>query len=389
MLEKVGQSLSRAAESGDIMRPARRTGTMEMTRFGLGKHCAGWLRLPGIGLGVALLVMSGAVGSFSVPVTRAQGNDSTYEEEIEKGRDLLRRHRYEDALKSFKRANDMRDKKSAECFLLLAEAYEGLGAHKNVVDSCDKVIELGGSDNQLRAQAYNLKGIALQSLSENKDQKRLQEAEAALRQGLALNADVANLHYNLGVVLLQEGRDPEGVAELKKYVEQQPNAANTELARRMIENPRRARESYAPDFSITTSEGEYIALDDLRGKVVLLDFWGTWCPPCVESVPSLRDMYKRYAKEKSFVMISVSVHDEEDKWRAFTDRNHMAWLQYFDRDSKVARAFTVNRFPTYVLIDHEGIVRFRASGMSFEREAALNDAIHKQIKIIAKTAPSD
>ncbi len=100
-------------------------------------------------------------------------------------------------------------------------------------------------------------------------------------------------------------------------------------------------------------------------------------------------MYKKYAKEKSFMMISISVHDEEDKWRAFTARNQMVWAQYFDRDSKVQRAFSVNRFPTYVLIDHEGIVRFRASGTNFEREAELNDAIHKQIKIVAKSAPSD
>ena len=362
---------------------------METTRVGLRKQAAGWLRLPGILLGIGLLLTLGAVGNFRDPITLAQGNDAAYEEEVLKGRDLLRRHRYDDALKSFKRANDMRERKSAECFLLMGEAYQGLQAYKNVAESCDKVIEFGGSDNQLRAQAYNLKGIALQSLSEGKDQKKLQEAEGALRQGLALNSDVPNLHYNLGVVLLQEGRDPDGVAELKKYVELQPGAANTEPARRMIENPRRARENYAPDFSVTTSEGEYIALDDLRGKVVLLDFWGTWCPPCVESVPSLRDMYKRYAKEKSFVMISVSVHDEEDKWRAFTASNRMVWPQYFDRDSKVQRAFGVNRFPTYVLIDHEGIVRFRVSGLSFEREAALNDAIHKQIKIVAKTAPSD
>lgn len=53
------------------------------------------------------------------------------------------------------------------------------------------------------------------------------------------------------------------------------------------------------------------------------------------------------------------------------------------------RAFSVNRFPTYVLIDHEGIVRFRASGTNFEREAELNDAIHKQIKIVAKTVPTE
>ena len=357
--------------------------------FNLQKRDARRLRLFGIGLGGCLLLLVMTEGIRPGGLARAQENDTGYDTEVRKGLELLRRHQYEDALKSFKRANDLHGKTSAECFYGMAEAYQGLEAYKNVATSCDKVVELAGSDTQLMAQAYNLKGIALQTQAEIKDKKKLQEAEAVFRQGLALNVDLPILRYNLGFTLLQEGHDPEGIAELKKYVELQHEGPKAELALKLIGNPRRAREAYAPDFSITTADGEYIALEDLRGKVVLLDFWGTWCPPCVESVPSLRDMYKRYAKEKAFVMISVSVHDEEDNWRAFTAKNQMAWPQYFDRDSKVQRAFGVSSFPTYVLIDHEGIVRYRVSGMSFEREAALNEAIHKQIKIVAKSAPAD
>lgn len=141
---------------------------------------------------------------------------------------------------------------------------------------------------------------------------------------------------------------------------------------------------------MTTSEGEYIALEDLRGKVVLLDFWGTWCPPCVASVPSLRSLYKKYSKEAApFTIIGISSDSEEDKWRAFTAENQMVWPQYLDRDRAIQRAFAVRAFPTYIVIDHEGIVRFRVSGLSFEREAALNDAIRKQIKIVARNAPAE
>jgi thiol-disulfide isomerase/thioredoxin len=341
-------------------------------------------------LGTVSMLIVGLATSRGLIIADAQDQASeSYETEMRKGFDFIQRHRYEDALKSFKHANDLREKKCAECFYDMAQAYQGLQAYKNVTESCDKAIELAGSDLRLAAEAYNLKGIALQSLADIKDQKKQQEAEAAFRQGLALNAQVAKLHFNLGVTLLREQRDAEGIAELKKYLESQPNEADAEMASKMIDNPRRAREAFAPDFSITTSEGEYIALEDLRGKVVLLDFWGTWCPPCVASVPSLRDMHKRYAKEKSFVMISVSVHDEEDKWRSFISKNQMEWTQFRDRDGNMQRAFQVNKFPTYILIDHEGIVRFRVSGLSFEREAALNDAIHKQIKIVAKSAPAE
>ena len=345
----------------------------------------------GAGVVLAFLFLMAVTGAMSIrlPAASSQGTEESYDSEFHKGMDLLRRRRWEDALKSFKRANDMRNKQSAECFYGMAQAYQGLEAYKNVAESCDRMIELSAGDTKTQAMGYNLKGIALQAQADVKDQKKLQEAEAAFRQGLALNTDLAILHYNLGFTLLQENRDPEGIAELKKFTELQPEGAKAEAAQKLIGNPRRSREAFAPDFSITTSAGEYVSLEDLRGKVVLLDFWGTWCPPCVASVPSLRDMNKRYAKEKSFVMISVSVHDDQEKWRDFTAKNQMVWPQYIDRDGVMQRAFAVTKFPTYILIDHEGIVRLRVSGMSFEREASLNDAIHKQIKIIAKSAPME
>jgi len=168
-----------------------------------------------------------------------------------------------------------------------------------------------------------------------------------------------------------------------------PNSPNVEEARKMIENPRRSREAYAPDFSFTSADGEYISMDELRGKVVLLDFWGTWCPPCRESLPSLRDLYKSYSKEKAFMMISVSVRDEEPIWREFTAKNQMVWPQAFDGDGKIQRTFQVRAFPTYILIDHEGIIRYRAQGYNFDREANLSDAIHKAIKVVAKSGPAE
>jgi peroxiredoxin len=311
-------------------------------------------------------------------------DDSTYEDEFLKGKELLRRRRFEEALKSLKRANDMKQKKSVECYNLMADAYFGLGAYKNVIECADKVIELSGDDSQIVLMAWNNKGLALQSLAQNKDQKKLQESEAAFRKGLTFKATQAILHHNLGVVLLQLNRDADGIAELKQYVEMAPRGSEVENAKRLIENPRRARENYAPDFSFTTAQGEHITLEDLKGKVVVLDFWGTWCPPCVESIPSLRGLHKRYSKEPSFVLIGVSSDDDEDAWRDFTEKNKMIWPQYRDKDGQVQRAFGIRAFPTYIVIDHEGIVRFQSIGASWVRAASLDDAIRKQVKIVAK-----
>lgn len=365
----------------------------------LGGSRGRWMLRMGVLAGLLMLfpIMETTAGSrwSRVPVATsqesqaAQGNDAAYDTEFRKGLDLLRRHRWEDALKSLKRANEMRNKQSAECFFGMAQAYQGLEAYKNVAESCDRVIELAAGDPKTLAQAYNLKGIALQSLAAGKDQKKLQEAEATFRQALALGSDLPVVRFNLGFILLQEGRDPEGIVELKKFTELEPDGAKNEQASKLIENPRRAREAYAPDFSLTTAEGEYLSSDDLRGKIVLLDFWGTWCPPCVSAVPTIRDLRKRYAKDPSFMIIGVSSDSDEAKWKDFTAKNQMVWPQYLDRDHHIQRAFDVHAFPTYIMIDHEGIVRFRGIGTSWERTGALDDAIRKEIKVIAKGASTE
>src|SRR5205814_3507706 len=123
----------------------------------------------------------------------------------------------------------------------------------------------------------------LQVQANAKDLKKLAEAETVFRKGLALNTDLPILHYSLGVTLMELNRDSEGIAELKKYQAMNPEGSKAEEAAKLIANPRRAREAYAPDFSLTPAAGEFVTSEYLRCKVVLLDFWVTWRPPYVPS----------------------------------------------------------------------------------------------------------
>ena len=150
------------------------------------------------------------------------------------------------------------------------------------------------------------------------------------------------------------------------------------MARKLVENPRRARENFAPEFAFTSIQGEYISIDDLKGKVVVLDFWGTWCGPCVASVPELRNLYKRYSKEPSFVLIGISSDFDEQVWRKFTEKNQMVWPQYRDKDRKIQNAFNIRAYPTYIVIDHEGVVRFQSSG------SGLDNVIQRYVKVAAR-----
>lgn len=340
----------------------------------------------GVFLGFGVLCLLVLIGPAQV--VTSQDKDAA-EAELTKGRTHLRRSQFEEALKSFKRANEMRGKKCAECLSLMADAYFGLEEYKNVVETVDKVIALAGENKSLVSKVYINKGLALQSSAEKKDQKKLKGAETAFRQAMAFEGAPPVVHYNLGVVLLQMNRDPEGIAELQQFLKAQPTGTLAESAKKMASNPRRARENYAPDFSFTSLSGEQLSLDGLIGKVVLLDFWGTWCGPCVESVPDLRQLHKKYANEPSFVLIGISSDRDEEVWREFTAKNKMLWPQYRDKDGKILRAFRVSAFPTYVIIDHEGIVRHRSVGMTWSRAASLDSEIKKQMKMIAKSIASN
>jgi thioredoxin-like negative regulator of GroEL len=252
-----------------------------------------------------------------------QTGDAAFEQALEKGKELFRQRKYDEALQAFRRANDLRDKKCAVCYGWLAETYFSLEAYKNVISSADKAVALAPTDTQLLVKAYNNKGLALQALADKKNQEKLQEAEAVFRLGLAQPNAPAILRYNLGVTLLQENRDAEGVVELKRYVQLEPKGSYITLATKMIDNPRRARENFAPDFAFTSLDGDYVSLEDLRGKVIVLDFWATWCGPCTASVPDLRNLHKKYVGNQSFVMIGISADFDDQAWRDFTSQNKM------------------------------------------------------------------
>ena len=332
-----------------------------------------------------LLLVLSFVPNFAASQAQ-QTADAAFQEELEKGKDLFRKRKYDDALKSFKRANEMREKKCGVCYAWMAETYFSLDAYKDVISAADKASALAANDTQLLLKAYNNKGLALQALANRKDQVKLQAAEAVFRLALALPNAPAIVRYNLGVTLMQENRDPEGVTELKEYLQLEPKGAYVTLAKKMIDNPRRARENYAPDFSFTSSEGDYVTLEDLRGKVVVLDFWATWCGPCTQSVPDLRALHRKYVTNPSFVMIGISADFDEQAWRDFTAQNKMLWTHYLDKDRKIQRAFGIHAYPTYIVIDHEGIWRFQSIGAGYRSAIGLEDAIRKHLMLAAKSS---
>ena len=302
-------------------------------------------------------------GLLLTPAVVAQSPE--FSQAMSAGEAALKAKKWEDALKAFKQASDGAGKKSAAAHFGMARAYHGLAAYKNEAASCLEALKNVGEDQALEATLHNQRGMALFMLAEKNTDKLLQEAEVEFRAAIPLSGAASMARYNLGTTIMRQGRDEEGIEMLKSSIAAGLKAPELENAKKMMENPRRARENFAPDYSLTTRSGEFITNADLMGKTVLLDFWGTWCPPCRAATPGLVGLYKRM-QGQPFEMIGISSDPAADKqkWMDYIDQNKMLWPQQIDLGRPVHRAFQIESFPTYIVIDAEGIIRWREVGFS-------------------------
>jgi len=112
-----------------------------------------------------------------------------------------------------------------------------------------------------------------------------------------------------------------------------------------------------PPFSITSLDGQHVSLDSLTGKVVLIDFWATWCVPCREALPRLKAIAHKF-QEQPLVIISISLDKDEKKWKEFVEKNQMTWLQYRDGsfDGAIAHSFGIDAIPATFTIDADGVL---------------------------------
>ena len=117
----------------------------------------------------------------------------------------------------------------------------------------------------------------------------------------------------------------------------------------------------APDFSATDLEGKKVSLSDFRGKVVLLDFWATWCPPCREEIPELQKIFDEY-RDKGVVVIGASSESSE-KVRQFKGKMTISY-PLLKVATKVFSTYQVRGIPTTYIIDKKGYIQHREVGFT-------------------------
>lgn len=112
----------------------------------------------------------------------------------------------------------------------------------------------------------------------------------------------------------------------------------------------------AMDFQVKDLNGQPLSLEQYRGKVVLLDFWATWCPPCIAEMPNVKATYAKY-KNRNFEIIGISLDRGKAPLESYIKKEGIRWPQYYDSTRQVSNMYQVRAIPSTFLIDGDGVIR--------------------------------
>ncbi|MCZ6826312.1 MAG: TlpA disulfide reductase family protein [Gammaproteobacteria bacterium] len=135
----------------------------------------------------------------------------------------------------------------------------------------------------------------------------------------------------------------------------------------------------APDFALKSLSGENLRLSEMRGEVVMINFWATWCGPCRQEMPLLDELYRRYEKV-GFRLLGINIDDDHRSAAKMVRVLGVGFPVLLDERKDVSRLYDVDAMPATLLIDRSGIVRFVHHGYRSGYEQSYVDEIRELLK---------
>ena len=135
----------------------------------------------------------------------------------------------------------------------------------------------------------------------------------------------------------------------------------------------------APAFELPSSSSKDMSLSDLKGQVVLINFWASWCGPCRQEMPVLEQLYKKY-KAAGFTLLGVNVEPKTADAVGFLQSTPVSFPILFDTDSKVSKLYEVSGMPSTVILDRAGKVRYVHHGYKPGEESEYLDQIRSLVR---------
>lgn len=138
-------------------------------------------------------------------------------------------------------------------------------------------------------------------------------------------------------------------------------------------------EGQAPDFTLKSQSGANLKLSELRGEVVMINFWASWCGPCRQEMPKLEELYARY-KPLGFTVLGVNIEEDPAKAKALLKDVSVSFPVLFDTQNEVSRLYQVAAMPSTVLVDRDGNMRYLHKGY----QPGLEERYQEQIRTLIK-----
>lgn len=145
-------------------------------------------------------------------------------------------------------------------------------------------------------------------------------------------------------------------ASCKKRAEDK-SETKAEVAEEQVANEVQAAGKYAPDFTLTDINGNELALSSLKGKYLVMDFWGSWCRWCIKGMPDMKQYYAKYSDRLE--ILGIDCRDTEEDWRKAVSDNGITWLHVrVPEGNTLTSDYDIQGYPTKIILDPEGrIVR--------------------------------
>ena len=327
------------------------------------------------------LIILFSVLTFSLPLQTLSAqnyrSDPAYTAAVNEGKLLSAQRQYLFAIDAYRKANKIAGGKDEASLDEIYRMQIALGSYKDAAKTSEELLAIA-EDGHARSIAEVDKGLALMSQAGDKGKPELlQAAHASFAAAASDYPKNPSAHYYDGKVLARLKQTDAAREQFKECLScLSPKDPSYARAQHFADNPELSLAKMAPAFTVTALDGRKFTLDEMGGKVVLIDFWATWCGPCNRELPHLKKIAKEFADEP-FVMISVSWDSDEAKWKDFIAKNDMNWVQYRDTNHALSTSFGINAIPHYFTIDTDGALTAEMLGSDSDVEGKLKKLIAK------------
>ena len=312
----------------------------------------------------------------------AQGNteyksNPKFVSAMAEGKQLSHKEQYVFAIDAYKKACKLAAEKDAPCLTELYTLQMKTGEFKDAVATATALEAIVVTPTD-KSYAETDRGHALffQAGDKNKTDL-LNAADAAFKAAIVEYPKNASAHYLDGQVLARLNQMDAARNEFKTCLScVSPNDPSYLRAQHFAEDPELSTHRMAPPFTVSALDGSKFNLDAMGGRVVLIDFWATWCGPCNAELPHMKKIAKDFAGQP-LVIISVSWDSDEQKWKDFINKNEMTWVQYRDADHHLSNLFGISAIPHYFTIDSDGVLTAEMLGEGFDVEGRLKKLVAK------------